>query len=551
MLLLALATALAYANALRGPFVFDDVISIVYNPNLRSLEPFSQIFGRQTELDITPWGRPLVTISLALNYAWGGLEVIGYRLFNISLHFANGLLLGALATHLLRRQTWSLACARDAAPLGFVIALLWLLHPLGTSTATYIVQRAESMMAFFYLATLYGGARFWAAPTQRRWAYLSVLTCWLGMLAKESMITAPVAVLFLGWIFYRATFWSTLRQQWGWLLGLLGSWLLLTWVMTTWPRHASVGFGVRGMNGVEYLLIQIQVILHYFRLTFWPVDLSLNYPQRFWPIDQIPPGTWPLVRSWVEVIPSALGLSALLAGTVWLLWRKPGLGFLLGLVFLILSPTSSFIPITTSLAADHRMYLPAAALVSLVVVLVYLLTEGGDKSELKLVRHLRLTLVVLLSLMLGGLTHARNHDYRDGFTVWLKTLRQHPRDAAGWNELGGVYWMRNEMVLADRAFQAGSEISPTYLLPISNLAVSRWNLGRREEAVTLLQAIINREPNNLNALQNLGLYLDQLGRREPALNVYRKILEINPQNPVAKSAEARLRSLPEKRTSPP
>jgi hypothetical protein len=51
------------------------------------------------------------------------------------------------------------ALGRRAAPIAFAAALLWMLHPLNTEVVTYVTQRTESMMALFYLLTVYASLR--------------------------------------------------------------------------------------------------------------------------------------------------------------------------------------------------------------------------------------------------------------------------------------------------------------------------------------------------------------------------------------------------------
>ena len=41
-----------------------------------------------------------------------------------------------------------------ATGLAFVIALVWVVHPLHTASVMYVVQRVESLMGLFYLLTL-------------------------------------------------------------------------------------------------------------------------------------------------------------------------------------------------------------------------------------------------------------------------------------------------------------------------------------------------------------------------------------------------------------
>src|SRR6188472_3767042 len=70
--ILVIAGALAYANALSGPFVLDDQDTIVMNEQIRQLSP-SVVFFPALELPVA--GRPVVNLAFALNYAVGGLNV--------------------------------------------------------------------------------------------------------------------------------------------------------------------------------------------------------------------------------------------------------------------------------------------------------------------------------------------------------------------------------------------------------------------------------------------------------------------------------------------
>src|ERR1700727_2488778 len=89
---IVLAGCLAYANSFSGPLVFDDAASIQNNPTIRHLWPAN--FVLRPPGDGSPvTGRPLVNLSLAINYALDGTRVQGYHLFNLSLHLMAGLVL--------------------------------------------------------------------------------------------------------------------------------------------------------------------------------------------------------------------------------------------------------------------------------------------------------------------------------------------------------------------------------------------------------------------------------------------------------------------------
>ena len=132
----------------------------------------------------TGGGRPVLNLSLALNYLMGGTAAWGYHLVNLLIHLCAGLVLYGIL-----RRTFRGFDLPAAA-----VALLWTAHPIQTEAVTYIVQRAESLMGLFYFLTLYCFIRY--GEGSRRWAVLSVLACFLGMGTKEVMVSAPLVVLF-------------------------------------------------------------------------------------------------------------------------------------------------------------------------------------------------------------------------------------------------------------------------------------------------------------------------------------------------------------------
>lgn len=97
----------------------------------------------------------------------------------------------------------------------------------------------------------------------------------------------------------------------------------------------------------------------------------------------------------------------LLAGTVFALWRRPALGFIGACFFLILAPSSSFVPLASQTITEHRMYLPLAAVLTLLVV--------GRRSLPGMTRA-----IVWLAVMLSATwaTVQRNRIYTSELTLW-------------------------------------------------------------------------------------------------------------------------------------
>ena len=82
--LLILVGALTYANSLDGPFFFDDAVSIIENENIRQLWPPARALTSTGDSPVA--GRPVVSLTLAVNYAIGGENVRGYHVVNIAVH---------------------------------------------------------------------------------------------------------------------------------------------------------------------------------------------------------------------------------------------------------------------------------------------------------------------------------------------------------------------------------------------------------------------------------------------------------------------------------
>jgi hypothetical protein len=163
--LLALVGLLVYLNSIGKPFMFDDMSSVVENDRIRRLSDLPRVLTPERERPVA--GRPLVNLSFAVNYAIGRLDVVGYHLFNIAVHVLCGMLLFAVAREALLLPQLPGALAESATPIAFIVALLWLLHPLNSEVVSYVTQRTESMMAFFYLLTLYASLRATGWPGRR------------------------------------------------------------------------------------------------------------------------------------------------------------------------------------------------------------------------------------------------------------------------------------------------------------------------------------------------------------------------------------------------
>lgn len=514
--LLVLAVVLAYANTLRAPFLFDDVGAVMENPTIRNLASLA-IFQPPADGSTTT-GRPLVNASFALNYALSGDHVGSYHALNLAIHAAAaltllGLLRRTLASLQLKLSSFNSAAAALAA------AALWALHPLQTESVTCIAQRTESLCGFFYLFAFYAFARAaspaaepspgWSALTPTRWLALSVVSSALGMATKEVMVTAPVLVFLYDRTFVAGSFSAAWRARRGYYLALAATWFVLIalLVLNSGARGASAGFGL-GITPWTYLLTQAEALVLYLRLALWPYPLVLDY------------GT-AVVRSLAEVWWQGPVVLALLAATaVSLFSRRPSLralGFAGAWFFVILAPSSSVVPLITQTIAEHRMYLPLAALIAVAVV--------GLSARLPTIAG---PCFAALSLAALFATVARNHLYRDPVVIWSDNVARLPANPRGHHNLALALHHGGRAAESHAHFARAIALDPAYVTAHFNWAVALLAESRTAEALSHLEATVRLAPDHLDAHRKLGLLHARAERLAPAAEHFRAVIRLVP-----------------------
>ncbi len=543
-----LAVLAAYWDSFSGPFIFDDGVGITDNATIRHLWPvwpaLTPPHGMPDDGARPVAGRPIVNFSLAVNYAFGGLDVTGYHAFNLLVHTLAALTLfgvvrrtlacgrGALTPHLSRSR----GEGTPPTVLALAVALLWALHPLQTESVTYVSQRAESLMGLFYLLTLYcfvrstdetgerqkarGGERSQESGARRQekqsgvrplasslWSLASISACFLGMASKEVMVSAPLMVLLYDRTFVAGTF----REAWAkrrlFYVSLAATWILLGYlVATTHGRGGSAGFGI-DITWWPYALTQFGAIMHYLRLSFWPDLLVFDY------------GT-PLATQAMEIVPYAMMVLLLVIGTILALWRRPAVGFWGCWFFAILAPTSSVVPVATQTMAEHRMYLALAPLVVLVVLGLY--SWLGRRSAV---------VFLALAVGLGWLTVQRNKDYQSALAIWSDTVAKCPDNGRAHDNLGNILAkMPDRLPDAITEFETATRLDPDSAKVHNNFGDALMDVpGRLPDAIAQLQAALRINPGLAEAHNNLGTaWLEMPGRLPDAMAEFEAALRINP-----------------------
>jgi tetratricopeptide (TPR) repeat protein len=310
------------------------------------------------------------------------------------------------------------------------------------------------------------------------------------------------------------------------------------------------------MSAWEYARSQPGFILRYLALTFWPHPLVFDYGTTSDPSSA--------AVFWSCLILAVLMLSAVLVG-----WRYPWAAWLLFLFAAILFPTSSFFPLPGQIAAEHRMYLPLAAVTAGCVLGIWLVLErlsrGGSHG-----RGLLAAVCIAgiaLAAAAGFQTHRRNVAYLSEYSLWHDTVLKRPQNYRPYGELARLclangkleeakswgrlavsritYLAEPRLILAGVLRVAGDgpgalalcteaiETEPAYFPAHVQRSLILESMEHYDEALSDLKEALALAPQNAEVLNSLGVFLLGRKRFSEAVDYLNRSVELEKQNEVA------------------
>lgn len=507
----ALAAGLlaAYANHFHNAFHFDDSHTIENNLYVRDLRNVPRFFADARTFSALPANqsyRPVLSTTLALDYAAGGLSPVAYHADSFFWHCVQC----ALMALFVARLTGS----RWAALVG---AALFGLHAAVAETVNYVIARGDVLSAVGATA----GILLYARGGRARRLHLYLLPMALGVLSKEQgAMAAPLLFLYVGLVEQRGSMLGLLRPRaFARALRPALPAFLVCGALAALALGQASGYGGGAPGRLWYAATQPFVTARYFQVFLVPLGLTAD-------------GDWTAVSSLADVrlwaglafVAAALVAAQLASRSD----RARPAAFGLLWFFVSLLPTSSVFPLN-EVMNDHRMYFPFVGLALCAATLLRLALERWPRARPAIAA------AAAASLAAHGVgVHLRNEVWRTEETLWKAVTEASPGNGRGWMNYGLSLMGRAEWAGAERCFGEALRRTPDYGYAHTNLAILLGATGRPAEAERHFRRAVELMPRVPALRYFFARWLEQQGRADESEAQLRTALSQSPADPASR-----------------
>lgn len=460
----------SHAPALSGQLIWDDHYLARDNPFIKSPVLVLETFRHYLFLDsFSAHYRPVQNLSFIFDYLVWNTNTFGFHLTNVLLHISAGILLYFLLRRILRPLVGP-SSRIDTSSFAFVVASLWMVHPVHSAAVDYISGRADSLAFFFASAgwILYLKAR----EVRHRWGQIlyALLSFASGLLALCSRETGLIwLALFL--LHLTAFDKGSARR----MKSLVAASCLLLVITYAGLRHLPeqrLGPGPSaGWSAPVRSILMLRALGDYSRLLLFPGNLHMERTVFSGPAFESESGREAAVA--LEYL-SIFGAIVLVSLAVSTLWKTPSRSirafgaawFLLGFL-----PISNLVDLNATVA-EHWLYLPSVG---------FLIFLGGCAVDLPL-RQWSAVVITLAVVGLAVRSAYRSSDWVDPRTFYERTAAAGGTSGRVSVNLGQIYAANGDYLRAEKVFRKLLTVQPDYTIARNNLADALAHQGREGEA---------------------------------------------------------------------
>ena len=499
----------AYWNSLGNAFHFDDSHVVESNLYIRSLGNVPRFFTDATTFSSIRSHasyRPLVSATLALDYAAGRLDPRPYHRTQILLLVVLGAMLVVFFQRWLRD-----AGLEGAAWLALIAATFFCVHTANTETLNFISSRSEELSVMGVV----GSFLVWYAWPRGRATGLHLVPMFLGALAKVHAVMYGPLLLVAVWLEQpegtdvRARTREAVRRTWPAFAATVAVYAFVRWMDA--PEWTG-----GGTQRLPYLWTQPFVWLHYAKLFVLPVGLTAD-------------SDWAMFPAWYDTraVAGYVFLAAL--AFVWLrTWRHRAtapIAFGIAWFAIALVPTSSVFPFS-EVVNEHRVFFPFVGL-ALAAACAAGLALRRYAGQPAIGRAVGIGAAVLLLAAHAAGTWQRNRVWLSEETLWYDVTVKSPQNGRGLMNYGLTRMTRGDYQTARSYFERAALITPGYSTLEINLGIVYGALGDAQVAEGHFKRALALAPD-ASSYFFYARWLASTGRAPEALGHLRQAIANSP-----------------------
>lgn len=483
-LVLILFGAGVHIPSLTGELLWDDIHLINENPLIKSPVLILEAFRHYLFPDAYAGHyRPVQTISYIFDYLFWNKEPYGYHLSNVLWHVLSGVLLYYLLRRILgaltERGPHKFFLKRRLGPstAAFLLALLWVVHPVHSAAVDYVSGRADSLAFFFATAgwLLYLRARDLSPSWRRGGLYvLAILFALCSVCSRESGALWMLVFLLYLFAFDRT---PPLRTKFVLLAVCLVVVSLYAGLRQLPERRSENGTSAAWTPAMRSVLM-LRALGDYGRLVVFPYQLHIERTV-FEPALGRSQASW---RNAIAIEYLSIG-GVLVLGTLLFGAFRKGAGQrtrLFGASWFLLTylPISNLFDLNATVA-EHWLYLPSVG------ICIFLAGVLFDLPR----RYLRPAVAVACVAVAGMSVRSaiRSSDWIDPETFFRRTFAAGGSSSRIGVNLGVIYALRGEHAKAEAILRKVLQAFPDYPLARNNLAIALSRQGKTKEAEAMFE----------------------------------------------------------------
>lgn len=505
-----IVSGIVFFPSLQNKFIWDDEAQIINNPYIRSLKNIPSFFtggtfylkGSEDRLQGIYY-RPLMTFAYTITYHFFGLNPVAYHSLQLLIHTINTIFLFILFLRLIQWKN---------ILIPFLLAVLFLIHPMNSETVSYIANLQDVLFFFFGIVSLHFIIN---KNNHIRNLIVTMFLFLLSLLSKETgLIFVTIAICYI-YLFHKKNFKL-------YLFSYIIAVLFYAFIRCGIAHICVSGHKPNPVGDLPFLtyLLHIPALIFYYLKTFTvPINLAIG---QSWTIKDF---------NWETFYFPIFVLFALSIYLLYLLftfyiqnhkYKKLYVFFLSWFIFGLLFHMQVF-PLDFTVT-DRWFYVPMAGLVGLIWLLIEIYCT--NKKSI----WIAVTTLSIIIVIFSTMTYKRNFDWFDNYTIFSRDIKKTKGAFHLENNLGVEYYRKQRYDKAHLHFEKAAQYAPDWYTAWANLGTSYYRKKEYQKSEDAYKKAIQYGAF-YQAYQNYIEVLEKQGKKKEALQfIEMKALKKFPKN---------------------